>query len=68
MLLTLACVLAPLIAPYSPLAEDLTHVQPGPSAAHLLGTDELGRDVLSRLLYGGQLDAARRRRVRRPCC
>ena len=54
-LLTLACVLAPLIAPYGPLAEDLTHVQAGPSAAHLLGTDELGRDVLSRLLYGGQL-------------
>jgi peptide/nickel transport system permease protein len=54
-LLTLACVLAPLIAPYAPLAEDLAHVQEGPSAAHLLGTDELGRDVLSRLLYGGQL-------------
>jgi peptide/nickel transport system permease protein len=54
-LLTLACVLAPLIAPYGPLAEDLANVQEGPSAAHLLGTDELGRDVLSRLLYGGQL-------------
>jgi len=54
-LLTLACVLAPLIAPYGPLAEDLTHVQAGPSAAHLLGTDELGRDVVSRLLYGGRL-------------
>jgi len=55
LLLTLACVLAPLIAPYAPLAEDLTRVQEGPSGAHLLGTDELGRDVLSRLLYGGQL-------------
>jgi oligopeptide/dipeptide ABC transporter ATP-binding protein len=54
-LLTLACVLAPLIAPYPPLAEDLVHVQQGPTGAHLLGTDELGRDVLSRLLYGGQL-------------
>jgi peptide/nickel transport system permease protein len=54
-LLALACVLAPLIAPYAPLAEDLTHVQAGPSAAHLLGTDELGRDVVSRLLYGGRL-------------
>ena len=54
-LLTLACVLAPLIAPYAPLAEDLVHVQQGPTGAHLLGTDELGRDVLSRLLYGGQL-------------
>jgi peptide/nickel transport system permease protein len=54
-LLALACVLAPLIAPYAPLAEDLTSVQAGPSAAHLLGTDELGRDVVSRLLYGGRL-------------
>jgi peptide/nickel transport system permease protein len=54
-LLTLACVFAPLIAPYGPLTEDLNHVQSGPGAAHLLGTDELGRDVLSRLLYGGQL-------------
>jgi peptide/nickel transport system permease protein len=54
-LLTLACVLASVIAPYGPLTEDLTHVQAGPSTAHLLGTDELGRDVLSRLLYGGQL-------------
>jgi peptide/nickel transport system permease protein len=54
-LLTLACVLAPLIAPYTPLEEDLIHVQQGPTGAHLLGTDELGRDVLSRLLYGGQL-------------
>ena len=54
-LLTLACVLAPVIAPYPPLAQDLSHVEAGPSAAHLLGTDELGRDVLSRLLYGGQV-------------
>ena len=55
LLLTLACVLAPVIAPYQPLAQDLSHVEAGPSAAHLLGTDELGRDVLSRLLHGGQV-------------
>ncbi len=55
LVLTLACVLAPVIAPYQPLAQDLSHVEAGPSAAHLLGTDELGRDVLSRLLYGGQV-------------
>ena len=55
LLLTLACVLAPVIAPYQPLAQDLSHVEAGPSPAHLLGTDELGRDVLSRLLYGGQV-------------
>ncbi len=54
-LLTLACVLAPVIAPYQPLDQDLNHVLAGPSTLHLLGTDELGRDVLSRLLYGGQV-------------
>ena len=48
-----ALALAPLIAPYSPLAQDLTRTLDGPSAAHPLGTDDLGRDVLSRLLYGG---------------
>jgi peptide/nickel transport system permease protein len=46
--------LADLIAPYDPLVQDLTAVLQGPSAAHLLGTDTLGRDILSRLLHGGQ--------------
>ena len=45
---------APVFAPHGPLNQDLVHVLSGPSADHLLGTDELGRDVLSRLLYGGQ--------------
>ncbi len=54
LLLALACALAPLIAPYSPLDQDLTNVLSGPSARHLLGTDTLGRDVLSRLLFGGR--------------
>lgn len=54
-LVTAACILAPVVAPYGPEAEDLLHVDAGPSAAHLLGTDELGRDVLSRLLYGGRI-------------
>ena len=45
---------APVFAPHGPLNQDLVHVLSGPSSAHLLGTDELGRDVLSRLLYGGQ--------------
>lgn len=43
---------APLIAPYNPEYEDLTRVLSGPTTAHLLGTDDLGRDVFSRLLYG----------------
>ncbi len=41
---------APLWLPYGPLDQDLTAVLQGPSAAHLLGTDELGRDILARLV------------------
>ncbi|MER5225443.1 dipeptide/oligopeptide/nickel ABC transporter permease/ATP-binding protein [Streptomyces flaveus] len=51
---TVAVILAPLLAPHPPLAQDLLHARGGPSASHPLGTDELGRDVLSRLLYGGR--------------
>ncbi|PZU37500.1 MAG: peptide ABC transporter ATP-binding protein, partial [Microbacterium sp.] len=52
--ITAAVVLAPVIAPYDPLAQDLDAILVGPSAAHLLGTDQLGRDIYSRLLFGGQ--------------
>lgn len=48
--LLLAAVLAPLISPYDPAAQSLPDRYQGPSAAHLLGTDGLGRDVLSRVL------------------
>ena len=47
-------VLAPLIAPYDPAATDLLNPASGPSASHLLGTDALGRDNLSRLLWGAR--------------
>jgi peptide/nickel transport system permease protein len=50
----LVAVLAPLIAPYDPNAVDLDHVYAGPSAAHLLGTDASGRDLLSRLMWGAR--------------
>ncbi|MFJ4222833.1 dipeptide/oligopeptide/nickel ABC transporter permease/ATP-binding protein [Microbacterium sp. NPDC089695] len=50
-----ACAAAPLLAPAGPLAQNLTEVYALPSAAHLLGTDQLGRDILTRLLYGGQV-------------
>src|ERR687891_267649 len=52
-----ACVLAPWVAPYPFDKQDplLINRFPGPSAAHWLGTDELGRDVLSRLLYAGRV-------------
>lgn len=49
-----AVILAPLLAPHPPLAQDLLNALAGPSADHPLGTDALGRDVLSRLLYGGR--------------
>lgn len=49
-----AAVLAPLVAPYSPLATSWTSIRKPPSAAHWLGTDENGRDVLSRVIYGAR--------------
>jgi peptide/nickel transport system permease protein len=52
LVLILLGVLAPVIAPYSPLQIDPLARLQGPSAQHLLGTDPDGRDVLSRLLYG----------------
>lgn len=46
---------ANLIAPYDPTAQDYSVVAQGPSAQHLLGTDDLGRDVLSRIIYGSRV-------------
>jgi peptide/nickel transport system permease protein len=46
---------APWIAPYDPNAIDLTQVLAGPSAAHPFGTDQLGRDVLSRMIWGARI-------------
>jgi len=54
-LVLVAAVLAPLLAPADPAAQDLLDRLQGPSAQHLLGTDTFGRDVLSRLLYGAQV-------------
>ncbi|GAA0594161.1 nickel ABC transporter permease subunit NikC [Caenispirillum bisanense] len=51
-LLVLVALLAPLIAPHDPAAIALTERLQGPSAAHWLGTDHLGRDILSRLMHG----------------
>jgi ABC-type dipeptide/oligopeptide/nickel transport system permease subunit len=51
----LMALFAPLIAPYSPYDQDLYAVLSGPSATHWLGTDNLGRDLLSRTLYGAQV-------------
>jgi peptide/nickel transport system permease protein len=46
---------APWLAPANPAAIDLTHRLAAPSAAHWLGTDQLGRDILSRIIYGARL-------------
>ncbi|MCT9088958.1 dipeptide/oligopeptide/nickel ABC transporter permease/ATP-binding protein [Streptomyces sp. ASQP_92] len=53
-LLTLTTTGAPLLAPHGPLDQDLSQVLVGPSAGHWMGTDNLGRDLLSRLLFGGR--------------
>ena len=43
---------APLLAPYDPIATSWTAIRKAPSAAHWMGTDENGRDVLSRVIFG----------------
>ncbi|MGH9173254.1 MAG: ABC transporter permease [Vicinamibacterales bacterium] len=53
--LVFGSVFAPVIAPYDPAAIDASSLLAEPSREHLFGTDTLGRDVLSRILYGGRL-------------
>jgi len=53
--LSLLSVLAPAIAPFEPTAIDIENVLSPPSLSHPFGTDELGRDVLSRMLWGGRV-------------
>ncbi|WP_377297203.1 ABC transporter permease [Rhizobium sp. SGZ-381] len=50
----LVAVTAPLIAPYQPNASDWMAIRQGPTAAHWFGTDDLGRDILTRIIYGTQ--------------
>jgi peptide/nickel transport system permease protein len=50
----IAC--APLLTDYDPVHQNIAQALQGPSSRHLLGTDQLGRDVWSRLLYGGRVD------------
>jgi peptide/nickel transport system permease protein len=51
----LMAVFAPLVAPYDPLQTDLPQKFDGPSLAHPFGQDELGRDILSRVIYGARI-------------
>ncbi len=48
-------IFAPLLSPYDPSAIDVKSILIGPSARHLFGTDELGRDVLSRMIWGSRV-------------
>ena len=57
-LFLLGAILAPVLTPYSPTVGDTAHRLAAPSADHLLGTDEMGRDVLTRLLYGSRISRA----------
>src|SRR5688572_7086528 len=57
-IIVLVLVAAPLMAPHDPMQTDTNATLTPPSAAHWLGTDRLGRDVFSRLLYGGQRTVA----------
>lgn len=54
LLLILIAVFAPVLAPYSPTEMDLKSVNSGPSLQHLFGCDGLGRDIMSRLMYGAR--------------
>jgi peptide/nickel transport system permease protein len=53
--LALAAIFAPLITPYDPEKTSLDEMLEPPSAQHIMGTDELGRDLLTRILYGGRV-------------
>jgi peptide/nickel transport system permease protein len=54
-LLVIAAVAAPLIAPFPPDKQDLLGALQAPSSVHLMGTDEFGRDIFSRILYGASI-------------
>ena len=58
LLLIAVALLAPWLAPYNPVATDVNIALRPPSATHWFGTDQLGRDILSRLLFGARLDLA----------
>jgi peptide/nickel transport system ATP-binding protein len=50
-----AAIFAPVVAPHPPDAQDVNAINAGPSMTHWLGTDDLGRDILSRLIWGGRI-------------
>lgn len=58
LLVVVLSLLAPLIAPYSPTDLDVKSIAKPPSASHIFGTDHMGRDIFSRILYGGRYSLA----------
>ena len=54
-ILVIVAIFAPVLAPYDPLKTDVIQRLKAPSGAHLLGTDDLGRDILSRIIYGSRI-------------
>jgi peptide/nickel transport system permease protein len=55
LVIILCCIFAPFIAPYGMAEQNLSDSLAGPSARHILGADKMGRDLFTRLLYGGRL-------------
>ncbi len=55
LILIFSAVFAPVLAPYDPYESNLPEALKGPSSTHVMGTDELGRDILSRTLYGARI-------------
>jgi peptide/nickel transport system permease protein len=54
LLFVAVAILAPLISPYDPISQDRRAILKAPGPGHILGTDEIGRDVFSRILYGAR--------------
>ena len=55
LIISLVAIFAPVVAPYEPSAQNLSNRLCSPSSEHLLGTDEFGRDVLSRIIFGSRV-------------
>ncbi len=55
LIMILAAVFAPIVSPYDPYKQDLKNMLLGSTAGHIFGTDSMGRDVLSRIIYGGRV-------------
>ena len=55
LIMTIACIIIPMVSPYDYSTMDLTNMNAGPSMAHPCGTDQMGRDLFIRILYGARI-------------